>query len=286
MRSTVRSPEQLASFIGRDRELASLMNLLVKGSAVARLITLTGPPGTGKTRLALRLVDELDALGTEAWFVPLAFIRDPTLVGQAVAQVLGVREGSRKPIGERVIAFLESRSGLLVLDNFEHILAGAPLVAQLLEHCPQLKVLVAPVPAAEIPFPDAEKERWLAVARSGDRDLFEEWLRAWTKDPLDSDIVDRYFYDVTRTSQITLGATLDMAIHGAFMDRLQSITAPTLVIGGRYDPILTPATLRDAVVTPIARARFAVLECGHEVPVEQPQILGALLEAFLAGLSA
>jgi 3-oxoadipate enol-lactonase/4-carboxymuconolactone decarboxylase len=148
------------------------------------------------------------------------------------------------------------------------------------------QVLVAPVPAAEIPLPEAEKERWLAVARSGDRELFEEWLRPWTKEPLDSDIVDRYFYDVTRTSQISLGATLDMCIHGGFMDRLQSIKAPTLVIGGRHDPILTPATLCDAVVTPIAGARFAVLDCGHEVPVEQPQILAALLEAFLAGLSA
>jgi pimeloyl-ACP methyl ester carboxylesterase len=57
-------------------------------------------------------------------------------------------------------------------------------------------------------------------------------------------------------------------------------------IGGSHDPLLTPATLRDAVVTPIARARFAVLDCGHEIPVEQPQILAALLEGFLAGMSA
>jgi non-heme chloroperoxidase len=148
------------------------------------------------------------------------------------------------------------------------------------------QVLVAPVPAAEVPLPEAEKERWLAVARSGDRDMFEEWLRAWTKEPLDSDIVDRYFYDVTRTSQITLGATLDMCIHGTFMDRLQSITAPTLVIGGKYDPFFTPAILRDAIVTPIAGARLVVLDCGHEVPVEQPQILAGLLEAFLAGIAA
>jgi non-heme chloroperoxidase len=148
------------------------------------------------------------------------------------------------------------------------------------------QVLVAPAPAAEVPIPEAEKERWLAVARSGDRELFDEWLRPWTKEPLDSDVVERYFYDVTRTSQITLGATLDMCIRGAFMDRLQSITAPTLVVGGTHDPLLTPAILRDAVVTPIAAARLVLLDCGHEVPVEQPQMLAALLDAFLAGIHA
>jgi pimeloyl-ACP methyl ester carboxylesterase len=58
------------------------------------------------------------------------------------------------------------------------------------------QVLVAPVPAAEIPLPEAEKERWLAVARSGDRQVFQDWLRAWTRDPLPSEVVDRYFYDV------------------------------------------------------------------------------------------
>jgi len=147
------------------------------------------------------------------------------------------------------------------------------------------QVLVAPAPATEIPLPEAEKERWLSVARSGDRELFEDWLRVFIKDPLDSAILDSYFYDVTRTSQITLAATLDMCIHDAFMDRLPSITAPTLVIAGKHDVILPPATLREAVVAPIKGARFAVLDCGHEVPVEQPQVLAALLEAFLAGVS-
>jgi pimeloyl-ACP methyl ester carboxylesterase len=146
------------------------------------------------------------------------------------------------------------------------------------------QVLVAPVPAAEVPIPDTEKERWLAVARSGDRELFDEWLRAWTKEPLPADIADRYFYDVTRTSQITLGATLDMCTRGAFMDRLAEIKAPTLVVGGTSDPLLPPATLREAIVNPIAGARLVVLDCGHEIPVEQPQALAALLEAFVAGL--
>jgi len=146
------------------------------------------------------------------------------------------------------------------------------------------QVLVAPAPAIEVPIPDAEKERWLAVARSGDRDLFQDWLRAWSKEALPPDVVDRYFDDVSRTSQVTLGGTLDMCTHGAFMDRLQSIKAPTLVVAGEHDPILSPAILRETVVTPISGARLVVLDSGHEIPVELPQTLAALLGAFVAGL--
>jgi pimeloyl-ACP methyl ester carboxylesterase len=113
-----------------------------------------------------------------------------------------------------------------------------------------------------------------------------DWLRAWTKEPLPPDVVDRYFHDVTRTSQVTLGSTLDMYIHGAFMDRLQSIKTPTLVVAGKHDPILSPALLGEAVVAPISGARLVLLDCAHEIPVEQPQMLAALLEAFVAGMSA
>ena len=145
-------------------------------------------------------------------------------------------------------------------------------------------VLVAPAPATEIPLPEVEKERWLSVARSGDCEVFEGWLRAWTKEALPKDVVDRYFQDVSRTSQVTLGATLDMCVHGSFLDRLQTVTAPTLVIGGNADPLVPPAALREAVVSQIRGARLALVECGHEIPVEAPDVVAALLEAFLAGL--
>jgi pimeloyl-ACP methyl ester carboxylesterase len=147
------------------------------------------------------------------------------------------------------------------------------------------QVLIAPVPAIEVPLPEAEKERWLAVARSGDREVFEDWLLAWIKEPLTPEVVDRYFYDVTRTSQITLAATLDMCTNGGFMERLAAIEAPTLVVAGEYDRLLPAATLRQAVLTPIARSRLVVLDCGHEIPVERPRMLAALIEAFLAGLA-
>jgi predicted ATPase/DNA-binding CsgD family transcriptional regulator len=136
------APQPLTSFIGRDRELAALTDLVWGKSSSARLVTLTGPPGTGKTRLALRLTAEPENQADGVWFVPLASIRDPTLIAHAVAQALGMRDASSERVVERVIAFLRLRSALLVLDNFEHVLAGAPLIGRLLEHCPQLKVVV------------------------------------------------------------------------------------------------------------------------------------------------
>jgi pimeloyl-ACP methyl ester carboxylesterase len=146
------------------------------------------------------------------------------------------------------------------------------------------QVLVAPVPAADIPVPEQEVERWLAVARSGDRDVFADWARAWTKDPLPADILDSYFSDVTRTSQVTLKATADMLTRGGtFLDRLQTTTAPTLIIGGSEDPICPVAGVRDDILARIPGARLALLDCGHEIPYERPRVLAWLLEAFVAG---
>jgi pimeloyl-ACP methyl ester carboxylesterase len=147
------------------------------------------------------------------------------------------------------------------------------------------QVLLSPVPASDIPIPDEEKERWLAVARSGDKDVFDDWARAWSKDPLPADIMDGYFSDVTRTSQITLAATLDMCMRGGtFVDRLPSTRAATLVLGGRHDPLFSLDFLRETIVSRIPGARLAAFDCGHEIPFEQPAATAAVLQAFLAGL--
>lgn len=147
------------------------------------------------------------------------------------------------------------------------------------------QVLLSPVPASDIPIPDEEKERWLAVARSGDKDVFEEWARAWSKEPLPADIMDGYFSDVTRTSQITLAATLDMCVRGGtFVDRLPSTRAATLVVGGKHDPLFSLDFLRETIVSRIPDARLAAFDCGHEIPFERPAATAAVLQAFLAGL--
>jgi non-specific serine/threonine protein kinase len=109
----------------------------------ARLVTLTGAGGVGKTRLAVRVAEELTGQFADGGlFVPLAPITDPQLVTSAIAQLLEVRETSELLLLDRVKDALQSRQLLLVLDNFEQVLAAAPIVSALLSNCPQLKVLV------------------------------------------------------------------------------------------------------------------------------------------------
>jgi predicted ATPase/DNA-binding CsgD family transcriptional regulator len=108
-----------------------------------RLLTLTGPGGTGKTRLALALAAQLaDAYPDGVAFVELAPITDPSLVALTIAQTLGVQEASGRPVEQWLRRFLEGRETLLLLDNFEQVLGAAPLVADLLAWCPHLVVLV------------------------------------------------------------------------------------------------------------------------------------------------
>jgi non-specific serine/threonine protein kinase len=132
-------PTPLTSFVGRERELALLADRL--GSA--RLVTLTGPGGVGKTRLAVQAaVAARGAFGGGVAFVSLAPIRDPGLVAATVAQALGVRDAAGRPALAGLAAALRRKPLLLVLDNFEQVLPAAPVVAALLAACPQLTVLV------------------------------------------------------------------------------------------------------------------------------------------------
>jgi predicted ATPase/class 3 adenylate cyclase len=132
-------PVQLTSFVGREPEIAAVNELLDK----TRLVTLTGPGGTGKTRLALQVAAErLGRHGDGAFFVELAPISDPALVPSATATALHLREGADRTITEVVGDWLRERDLVLVLDNFEHVLEAASFVASLLATSPRLRVLV------------------------------------------------------------------------------------------------------------------------------------------------
>ena len=132
-------PNQLTSFIGRQRELPAVAQL----AASHRLVTLTGPGGTGKTRLALRVADELIKDHADgAFFVDLAAVRDAALVPLATARALGVIVD---PGGDALVALrahLRDRELLLILDNFEQVIEAAETVEQLLAAAPRLRVLV------------------------------------------------------------------------------------------------------------------------------------------------
>ena len=132
-------PTHPTALLGRERELAEVRGLFEDG---ARLVTLTGPGGTGKTRLGLQIAAELlDDFEHGVFLVELVPISDPALVASAVAQVLGVRDVSGRPIIDAVKEYLRARSVLLLLDNFEQILPAASVVADLLAACPGLAVL-------------------------------------------------------------------------------------------------------------------------------------------------
>jgi predicted ATPase len=132
-------PVQLTSFIGREREMEEARRLL----ASTRLLTLTGPGGTGKTRLSLQVAGEvLPQFADGAWLVELAPLADAALVPAAVAAVWAVREQPGRPLAEVLVDYLRTKSLLLILDNCEHVIeACAQLVTRLLSACPKLKIL-------------------------------------------------------------------------------------------------------------------------------------------------
>lgn len=134
-------PIQLTSFIGRERELAEAKRLL----ANTRLLTLTGPGGTGKTRLALQLATEvLEEFGNGVWLVELAPLADPTLVTQTVASTLGVREQPGRTILDALMDYVRAKNLLLILDNCEHLIQTcAQLANSLLRAAPRLKILAS-----------------------------------------------------------------------------------------------------------------------------------------------
>ncbi|MEJ2559070.1 MAG: tetratricopeptide repeat protein, partial [Anaerolineae bacterium] len=133
-------PAQPTPLIGREEEVARARDALMREGV--RLLTLTGPGGTGKTRLGLQVASELiDHFPNGVFFVSLAEVSHPGRVVSKTAQQLGVREGGSQPLLENLKGYLRDKHVLLLLDNFEHVLAAAPAVADLLAAAPGLKVL-------------------------------------------------------------------------------------------------------------------------------------------------
>lgn len=130
--SNTNLPRPASSFVGRDREVTEIVAHLRDGT---RLLTLTGPGGTGKTRLAIEAAADLvPGFRNGTFWIDLAPLREPALVSPTISQVLGAKDGLREHIGEREM--------LLVLDNLEQVVDAAPELAELVETCPNLRLLV------------------------------------------------------------------------------------------------------------------------------------------------
>ena len=134
-----RVPRPRTSFVGRERELGSARRLL-HGT---RLLTLTGPGGSGKTRLCIALAARVEAEFRDGvQFVPLAAVRDPSLVPASIAQSIGLQDARGQSLLEHVSSYLADRSVLLILDNFEHVQPAGEFVTELLGASSDLRVLV------------------------------------------------------------------------------------------------------------------------------------------------
>ena len=167
--------------VGRERELVAVRDLLLRDDV--RLVTLTGPGGSGKTRLALAVAATATAAFPDGvCVVPLAPIDQPSLVAAAIAQALGMREAGDESPADRLAGALRDRRLLLVLDNFEQVVEAAPLLTDLLSGCPELTLLVTSrtrlrlsgeheVPVPPLALPDGE------APRTADRFAGSEALR-------------------------------------------------------------------------------------------------------------
>jgi predicted ATPase/class 3 adenylate cyclase len=159
-------PLQPTPLLGREEQVAAVAALLRR--AAVRLVTLTGPGGIGKTRLALQVAAEVvEDFADGVWFVRLSRLTDPRLVVPTIAQTLGLKEQGSQPVSETLREYLRARHLLLVLDNFEQVVGAAREVAALRETAPHLKLLVTsrvalhvrgeheyPVVALPLPDPD------------------------------------------------------------------------------------------------------------------------------------
>ncbi len=154
-------PDRMTSFVGREAELRQITDLLGR----ARLVTLTGPGGIGKSSLAVEVARQsAEGFLDGAWFIPLADITDPADIGATIAHGIGIFDGPERTASSALLPYLVDRSMLIVLDNVEHLVDGADQIAAVVRASPDSKIIVtsrAPLHVAgehEVPVPSLQDE--------------------------------------------------------------------------------------------------------------------------------
>jgi pimeloyl-ACP methyl ester carboxylesterase len=143
-------------------------------------------------------------------------------------------------------------------------------------------ILAAGAPASEIPLPEELQTDW--CGRAGDAERLLDVVTMYATEPIDAQLLERVGKAAAKVPRRALEQTLTMCTSSSFADRLGEVRVPALVVGGRHDQMFSPDYLRHGVAGPLPHARMALLDCGHEIPLEKPADLAAVIEAFLAGL--
>jgi predicted ATPase/DNA-binding SARP family transcriptional activator len=255
-------PAQLTPLIGRAKEVETALEIARRPEV--RLLTLTGPGGVGKTRLGIRVAEDLASdFPDGVCFVSLAPVRDPDLVVAAIAEALGLKESGERSLLGLLKSYLLDRRLLLLLDNFEHVARAAPVVAELLRACPALGVLVTsravlhlsgeheyPVSPLGLPEPGRLAGRE-DLARYGAVDLFAQRARAarpdFRLDGTDAKVVAEICLrlDGLPLAIELAAARVKLLTPGALLARLEKRLP--LLAGGARDLPARQRTLGDAI---------------------------------------
>jgi predicted ATPase/DNA-binding CsgD family transcriptional regulator len=280
-------PLQLTSFVGRERELSEARGLMVN----SRLLTLTGPGGAGKTRLALELATQVvEHFEDGVWWVELAPISDPNLAPQAVSRVLNVYERPGRPVTEAIVEDLRELEILLVMDNCEHLVGACALLADaLVRACPGLGILATsrevlglagernfPVPPLSLPDP-GRPQAFESVAEYEAIRLFVERAR---------DVVPGF--ELTKANAPAV-ARLCERLEGIPL-AIELAAARVMVlsveqISSRLEDSITLLTGGSRTAEPRQRTLRAAIDWSYDLLPEEERVLFRRLSVFAGGFT-
>ena len=280
-------PQQMTTFVGREREIADLCALL----GTARLLTLTGMGGLGKTRLALEVaVRALEDHADGVWFVELASLSDPARVPQAVASALGVSEEGARSVMDSLLQFVADRSLLVVLDNCEHLVgACAELATRLLQAGAGVRVLATsrenlhvrgettyPVPALSVPEAGREMAPEAMVHCDAVRLFIDRALAAQPLFRLTADNAAAVTEICRRLDGIPLALELAAA-------RLRAL--PVEGIATRLQDRFRLLVAGDRTALPRQKTLRALIDWSHDLLTEAERIVFRRLAVFAGGFN-